>query len=39
MISYIAKRYGKANSKYIKNYHSTKPSKSIIYLDMNNVYR
>ena len=37
-ISYIAKRYAKANNKYIENYDSTKPSKFISYLDMNNFY-
>ena len=37
-ISYIAKRYAKANNKYMKNYDSTKPSKFITSLDMNNVY-
>ena len=37
-ISYIAKRYTKANNKYMKNYDLKNPSKFIIYLDMNNVY-
>ena len=37
-ISYIAKRYAKANNKYMKNYDPTKPSKFITYLDMNNLY-
>ena len=37
-ISYIAKRYSKANNKYLKDYDSTKPSKFISYLDMNNLY-
>ena len=32
-ISYIAKRYSKANNKYMKN-----PSKFITYFDMNNLY-
>ena len=36
-ISYIAKRYMKANNKYMKNYDPTKPSKYISYLDMNNL--
>ena len=36
-ISYIAKRYAKANNKYMKNYNPKKPSKFIIYLDMNNL--
>ena len=37
-ISYIAKRYSKANNKYMKNYDPKKPSKFITYLDMNNLY-
>ena len=37
-ISYIAKRQGKANDKYIKNHDPTKPSKYISYLNMNNLY-
>ena len=37
-ISYIAKRYSKANNKYIKHYDPTKPSIYISYLDMNNLY-
>ena len=37
-ISYIAKRYSKANNKYMKNYDLKNPSKFIIYLDMNNLY-
>ena len=37
-ISYIAKGYSEANSKYIKNYDRTKSSKYISYLDMNNLY-
>ena len=36
-ISYIAKRYAKAN-KYMKNYNPKKPSKFITYLDINNLY-
>ena len=35
-ISYIAKRYVKANNKYMKDYDPKKPSKFINYLDMNN---
>ena len=38
-ISYIAERYAKANNKCMKDYDSTKPSKFITYLDMNNLYR
>ena len=34
-ISYIAKRYAKANNKYIKNYN---PKKFVTFLDMNNLY-
>ena len=37
-MSYIAKRNSKANNKYLKNYDPTKPSISISYLDMNNLY-
>ena len=37
-ISYIAKRYAKANNKYMKNYNPKKPSKFIIYLDINNLF-
>ena len=37
-ISYIAKRYAKADSKYINNYDSKKQSTFISYLDMNNLY-
>ena len=37
-ISYIAKRYAKANNKYMKNYDPKNPSKLITYLDMNNLY-
>ena len=37
-ISYIAKRYSKANNKYMINYGPKKPSKFITYLDMNNLY-
>ena len=37
-ISYIADRYGKANSKYLKEYDKNIPSKYIMYLDANNLY-
>ena len=37
-ISYIAKRYAKANNKYINDYDPEKPSTFITYLDMNNLY-
>ena len=37
-ISYIAKRYAKANNKYMKDYEPTKPSQHISYPDINNLY-
>ena len=37
-ISYISKRYAKANNKYINDYDSKKQSTFISYLDMNNLY-
>ena len=37
-VSYIAKRYSKANNKYMKDSDPTKSSKYISYLDMNNLY-
>ena len=37
-ISYISKRYTKANNKYRNDYDSKKPSKVITYFDMNNLY-
>ena len=37
-ISYIAKRYAKANKKYMNDYDSKKKSAFISYLDMNNLY-
>ena len=37
-ISYIAKRYSKANNKYIKDYNENLPSKYITYQDCNNLY-
>ena len=36
-ISYIAKRYSKANNKHMKNYNPKKLSTFITYLDMNNL--
>ena len=37
-ISYIAKRYAKANNKYINDYDPKRQSTFISYLDMNNLY-
>ena len=37
-ISYIAKKYAKANNKYINDYDPKKRSPFISYLDMNNSY-
>ena len=37
-ISYIAKRFSKANNKYMQSYDDKKPNKYIIYLDANNLY-
>ena len=37
-IPYIAKKYSKVNTKYMKNYDPKKPSNFITYLDMNNLY-
>ena len=37
-ISYIVKRFSKANNKYIKSYDNSKPRKYITYLDANNLY-
>ena len=37
-ISYIAKRYAKANNKYMCDYYSNKQSTFITYLDKNNLY-
>ena len=36
-ISYITKRFNKANNKYMKYYKDKKPSKYITYLDVNNL--
>ena len=38
-VSYIANRYGNANNKYMKEYDEKAPSKYIMYLDANNLYR
>ena len=37
-ISYIDKRFSKANNKYCPDYDRTKPEKCITYLNMNNLY-
>ena len=37
-ISYIAKRYAKANNKYMNDYDPKRPSTFISYIDMNNLY-
>ena len=37
-VSYISKRYSKANSKYLKFYVPKQKSKHVIYLDTNNLY-
>ena len=37
-ISYIAKRYTKANNKYINDYDPKKQLAFILYLDMKNIY-
>ena len=37
-VSYIAKRYAKANNKYMCDYDSNKQSTFITYLDKNNLY-
>ena len=37
-ISYIAKKYAKANNKYLNDYDPRKPSTFISYLDMNSLY-
>ena len=37
-ISYFAKRYIKANNKYMQSYDVNKPSKFITYLDTINLY-
>ena len=37
-ISYIAKRYSRANNKYMKNYDNTKESIFIMCFDANNLY-
>ena len=37
-ISYIAKRYAKANNKYMNDFDPKKPSTFMSYLDMNNLY-
>lgn len=36
-VSYIAQKHSKANCKYMKSYDRDKPSKYIIYEDVNNL--
>ena len=38
VISYIAKRFSKANNKYMKSYYDCKENIRIKYLDVNNSY-
>ena len=38
-ISYINKRYSKANNKYCPDYNKNKPENYVSYLDMNNLFR
>ena len=37
-VSYINKRYSKANNKYYPDYDKEKPEKYVLYLDMNNLH-
>ena len=37
-ISYVAKRYSKANNKHVETYDDTKPSKYITYWDASKLY-
>ena len=37
-VSYISKRYSKANKKYLKSYDPKQESKHIIHFDTNNLY-
>ena len=37
-VSFIAKRYAKANNKYMNDYNSEEPSTFVTYLDKNNLY-
>ena len=37
-VSYICKRYAKANNKYINNYNPEEPSNFLVYVDANNLY-
>ena len=37
-VSYICKRYAKANNKYINNYNPEEPSNFLVYIGANNLY-
>ena len=37
-MSYVSKKFSKANNKYMRSYDNSKPSKYITYLDANNLY-
>ena len=37
-VSYISKRYSKANNEYCQDYYKENPKKHILYLEMNNLY-
>ena len=37
-ISYISKRFSKANNKYMQSYDNKNPNKYITYVDANNLY-
>ena len=37
-VSYISKRYSKANNEYCQDYYKENPKKHMLYLEMNNLY-